>query len=63
MEIVVIAGAKMTKYRTFILSARMPINGFNNEGMRWITDNNPARDKLIENFSMISGSIGARNAV
>jgi len=53
----------MTKYLTFILSARMPINGFSNEGMRWITDNNPARDKLIESFSMISGSMGARKAV
>ena len=61
--IVVTAGAKITRNRILIFSARIPINGLNRDGIRWITDNNPANERFIDNLSINKGRIGARKEV
>jgi hypothetical protein len=46
IDMAVTAGEKITKYLAFVRSASIPIKGFNNIGMRCMTERKPAKVRL-----------------
>ena len=60
IEIAVIAGVRIIKYRIGALSAIRPINGLKSEGIRWKIVSKPAIEYERLNFSINRGRIGAK---
>ncbi len=60
MDMAVIAGARITKYFTSLLSAISPKKGLKRDGIFLAISKNDAIDKEIPSLSIKSGKIGAK---